>query len=69
MRTRQAEEFLIGKELTEKVLKEAGELASAGAKPRSSWRATAEYRHELLKVLVPRTIAAAAQRLQNGGIR
>ena len=69
MRAKQAEEFLTGRKLTEKVLKEAGELASAGAKPRSSWRATAEYRHELLKVLVPRTIAAAAQRLQNGGIR
>lgn len=66
MRAKQTESFLKGKELTEEVLKEAGELASAESKPRSSWRASAEYRHEVLKAIVPRTIGEALKRIQIG---
>jgi len=66
MRAKKTEEFLIGKELTEKMMKEAGEIASAEAKPRSSWRSTEEYRREVLKAIVPRTIAAALERVQKG---
>lgn len=69
LRARQAEEFLRGKKLTDQVMQEAGEIAAAEAKPRSSWRASAQYRHEVLKAIVPRTIARALNRVQNGAGR
>lgn len=62
IRAKKTEAFLIGKELTEEVIKEAGEIASAEAKPRSSWRSSEEYRREVLKAIVPRTIALALKR-------
>lgn len=66
MRATKTEEFLIGKELTNKVINEAGEIASVEAKPRSSWRSSEEYRRELLKEIVPRTIKKALERVQKG---
>ena len=62
IRAKQTEAFLIGKVLTEDVMKEAGEIASAEAKPRSSWRSSEEYRREVLKAIVQRTIAKAVER-------
>jgi len=51
-----------GKELSEDVLREAGELASAAAMPIDDLRATKEYRFELVKVLTRRVLQAAADR-------
>jgi len=54
MRAKQAEEVLRGKRITDNRLKEAGEVASAEAQPISDIHASAEYRRELVKVLVRR---------------
>jgi len=59
MRAKNAEQCLVGKELTETVLTEAGIIASAEANPRSSWRASEKYRRELLRAIVPQTIKQA----------
>ncbi len=63
IRALKTEEFLIGKELTEEVIKEAGIIASAEAKPRSSWRSSEQFRREVLKAIVPRTITTALGRI------
>jgi carbon-monoxide dehydrogenase medium subunit len=52
MRAKRAEELLRGKKITDNLLKEAGEIASAETDPISDIHASAEYRHELAKVLV-----------------
>lgn len=62
MRAVSAESLITGKRLDSKIAEEAGLAASAEAKPRSSFRASAEYRHEVLKVLVIRAINKAAER-------
>lgn len=54
MRAKQAEEVLRGKRITDALLKEAGEVASAEAEPISDIYASEEYRRELIKVLVKR---------------
>jgi len=54
MRAKKAEELLRGKKITDDLLKEAGEVASTEADPISDIHASAEYRQELLKVLVRR---------------
>lgn len=54
MRAKKAEEILRGKKITEDLLSEAGEMASQEADPISDIHASAEYRRELLKVLVKR---------------
>jgi len=64
MRAKNAENYLLGKKPDDNVLKEAGKLASAEAKPRSSWRAEAGYRHALIEELVPRTAKEALKRLK-----
>lgn len=54
MRAKQAEEVLRGKKITDKLLKEAGRVASQEAEPISDISASEEYRRELAKVLVAR---------------
>jgi len=54
MRAKKAEEVLRGKTITDDLLKEAGEVASQEADPISDIHASAEYRRELLRVLVKR---------------
>lgn len=66
VRAEQTEMFLKGKVLNVEVMQEAGLIASAEAKPRTSWRATEEYRREVLKEIVPRTIETALQRIRMG---
>jgi carbon-monoxide dehydrogenase medium subunit len=67
-RAEQAESFLKGQPATEKTYTEAGEIASGEAKPRSSiLRASKEYRHEVLKVLVRNGLARAAQQVKERG--
>lgn len=58
-----AGEAVTGKELSEDVLREAGEVASAAAMPIDDLRATKEYRLELVKVLTRRVLVAAAGRV------
>jgi carbon-monoxide dehydrogenase medium subunit len=57
-----AGEAVVGKELSEDVLREAGELAAGAARPIDDLRASKEYRFELVNVLTRRVLAAAAER-------
>ncbi len=54
MRAKKAEAVLKGKKITDALLTEAGEKASAEAEPISDIQASEEYRRELVKVLVKR---------------
>jgi carbon-monoxide dehydrogenase medium subunit len=62
MRAKKAEAVLKGKRVTDNLLKEAGEVASTEAEPISDIYASAEYRRELVKVLVARVAKEAAER-------
>ena len=57
-----AGEAVAGKELSEDVLREAGERAAEVAVPIDDLRASKEYRLELVKVLTRRVLIAAAER-------
>jgi len=57
-----AGEAVAGQELTEEVLREAGERAAEAAIPIDDLRASKEYRLELVKVLTRRVLQAAADR-------
>jgi carbon-monoxide dehydrogenase medium subunit len=54
MRAKQTEEVLIGKKITDKLLRKAGQVASEEAEPISDMVASEEYRRALVKVLVAR---------------
>lgn len=54
-----AEEFAIGKELSETVLSEIGKKCLESTKARTSWRASKEYREHLIQLLPVRNIATA----------
>ena len=56
-----AEEFLIGQGLTAESIAEAGRLASLSAKPIDDIRGSAEYRSEMVKILVVRALRQLAQ--------
>ena len=64
IRAKTAEEYLLGNKLDDNVLSEAAKLASREARPRSSWRASAEYRRRLIEILVPRTAKQALERIR-----
>lgn len=57
-----AGEAVAGKQLSEDVLREAGELAAGAARPIDDLRASKGYRLELIKVLTRRVLAKAAER-------
>jgi aerobic carbon-monoxide dehydrogenase medium subunit len=54
MRARKAEASLVGKKVTEALLKDAGEMAAKEAEPISDIHASSDYRRELVRVLVRR---------------
>ena len=56
LRAKETEKFLEGKVLDEEVIREAGERAQKECRPISDVRASAEYRKEIVKVLVERAI-------------
>jgi len=56
LRARETERFLEGRKLEEKVIREAGKIAQGECRPISDIRASAEYRKEMVKVLVERAI-------------
>lgn len=64
IRVRQAEDFLKGKPFEEKVLLEAGEIASSPecCMPRDSLRCEGWYREEMVKTLIPRVAMAAVEK-------
>ena len=58
-----AEESLCGQALTGKAFMEAGELAAMAVSPISDLRASADYRRRMVKVLVQRLLAQAADQI------
>jgi len=62
MRAVNAEAFLTGRTPGKAELREAAELAAAEAKPRTSWRSSAEFRTALAKELTERTAGLAVER-------
>lgn len=62
MRAKKAERVLKGKVATDELIREAGEVASQEAKPRGSFRASKEYRTEMLQVMTRRAVKGALER-------
>ena len=60
LRATQAEEFLLGKEITDATLAEAGRLAAEDASPITDVRASREYRRLMVEVLTTRALKEAA---------
>jgi CO/xanthine dehydrogenase FAD-binding subunit len=59
IRAPKAEQYLAGRAISEEAMAEAGRLAVEDARPISDFRASAEYRHELIAVLTRRALAKA----------
>jgi CO/xanthine dehydrogenase FAD-binding subunit len=62
IRATDAEAFLAGRAPGEAEFREAADLAATQARPRSSWRSSAEFRTALAKELTFRAIGLAAER-------
>lgn len=62
-----AETFLVGKELTEDIIRQTGELAMAAARPISDVRGSAGYRRKMVGVVVRRSLAALATGTERDG--
>jgi len=58
LRVEGAEDYLLGKEATIPSIEEAAEIASKEVRPRSSFRASAEYRRDMARVLTKRALAS-----------
>lgn len=65
MRAVEAEKHIIGKEVSEELLEQAGQIASGECKPISDMRASAEYRCHLVGVFTKRALTSA---IENGHI-
>jgi CO/xanthine dehydrogenase FAD-binding subunit len=63
IRALRAEQILLNKELNETLGKEAGKIAAEEGNPRSSIRASKEYRREMIEVLTKRAVMAAYNRM------
>jgi carbon-monoxide dehydrogenase medium subunit len=61
-RARNAEQWIIGKELTEAVLESAGRAAAAECDPAADLRGSVEYKRDLTRVLTKRAIRRAMER-------
>ncbi len=67
IRARQAESYLVGKQLDEAVVREAARLASAAAEPTTDLHGPADYKRSILRTLTARALRLAVQRAQAGG--
>jgi len=62
IRAPKAEAFLDGRKISAEAMAEAGRIAATEAKPISDFRASADYRRDLIAVLVKRALASAQTR-------
>jgi carbon-monoxide dehydrogenase medium subunit len=65
MRAKKTEEFLKGKKVSAELLEEAGKIAFTECKPISDFRASEEYRRDLVRVYTKRALKKA---IENGHI-
>jgi len=65
IRATRAEAFLEGKTISDEAMAEAGRIAASEAKPISDFRASADYRRELIAVLTKRALESAYARANN----
>jgi carbon-monoxide dehydrogenase medium subunit len=61
-RAKKAEELIRGEKVTDAMIEEAGKKASQEAQPITDVRSTAEYRKQMIKVLVKRLIPLSIER-------
>lgn len=66
IRAPRAEAFLEGKKITTDAMREAGRIAAEEARPITDFRASAEYRRDLIATLTRRTLENAYARTRNG---
>ncbi len=66
LRAKEAEKRLIGKVISDALLAEAGEVASAEVSPVADVHGSAEYKREMAKVFVRRVAAKALERAKAG---
>ncbi|MDP3721772.1 MAG: hypothetical protein Q8R09_04855, partial [Anaerolineaceae bacterium] len=59
-------EILIGQEPTEAAFKAVGEAVQSEIDPSTDLNGTAEYRRDLIRVLVPRSLALSLERAKKG---
>lgn len=64
IRAYEAESVLNGARINEESLQEAADLAAKQASPRTSFRSTSEYRREMIRVFVRRSLEKALERIQ-----
>jgi len=64
IRAPKAEAYLDGNAITAETMAEAGRIAATEAKPISDFRASADYRRDLIAVLVKRALASAQARAE-----
>lgn len=65
MRAQRAEKVLAGKELNDKVIEEAAQVASEESRPTSDVHGSEEYRKELVRILVKRVAKEAMERAES----
>jgi carbon-monoxide dehydrogenase medium subunit len=63
IRAPKAEAYLAGRPISEEAMAEAGRIAATEAKPITDFRASAEYRLDLIAVLVKRALAGSLARV------
>ena len=64
IKAKKAEQALVGRELTDDVIAEAGRLAAEAAEPKDDIRGTAAYKKDVVRVFVQRGLKAALARAQ-----
>lgn len=64
LRARGTEKFLLGKRLDDHSIREAGQFAQKESQPISDVRGSAEYRREMVKVLVERALRKCLEQLE-----
>jgi carbon-monoxide dehydrogenase medium subunit len=59
LRAKSAEDYLLGKEATPRFIEEAAEIVSREVQPKSSFRASAEYRRDMAGILTRKALASS----------